>query len=77
MQQRKIIIVLKMEVVSGSTGGKIGDPVEYGKEDKPVPMQQGGGGNSYNQGPGSLNTMQGSVVPPKVSDSSSCCCCFS
>jgi len=70
IQNRKIIIVLKMEVRSGPIP-KIGDPVEFAKDEKPVPMQQGegggGGGSSYNQGPGSLNTMQGSAIPPPVS----------
>jgi len=73
VQNKKIVIILKCEVVDASLGYKIGDPVEYGK------AGAGGGGGGAAAAPApyqakqeapSLNTMAGASVPYKPAASS-------
>eukprot|EP00624_Nannochloropsis_granulata_P004215 evm.model.NODE_31173_length_31272_cov_26.593374.2 len=73
VQNKKIVIILKCEVVDASLGYKIGDPVEFGK----AGAGGSGGGETVAAAPyqtkqeaPSLNTMAGASVPYKPAASS-------
>ncbi len=59
VQNKKIVIILRCEVVAANLGYKVGEPVEYGKPTVTAPMQQ----QPQQQAAPALNTMAGASVP--------------